>query len=148
MLSTSLIPVSDVAKDALGFNKKRDIIAPLEVCPSTHKVCRDNNTVVSLNFKRLGRVPQGYINDSPCSKSGLNTYQVSCKDCKEKLIIVYGKDKTLQEWAGLRYYSWHDKKYWNGTLGVNIKDETIKIQCCCDYDKRKPISKYMVKEIK
>ena len=148
MLSMTSIPISDVAKDALGFNKKRDIIAPLEVCPSDHKICRDHNTSVSLNFSRVGKIPQGYIDDSPCLKSGLHKYKVGCKNCKEKLAEVYGKDKTLKTWAGLRYYSWHDKESWNGTRGVNIKDDVIKIECCCDPNKNKDISNYNVKEIK
>ena len=142
-----IVPISQEAENAIGFSAKRDIVAPLEVCPPTHKICRDYNVATSLQFRKIGKIPQGNLFDSPCDKNGYNKYKISCPDCKEKLIEVYSKNATLSNWRGLRYFSWHDKKEWHGTFGVNVKDDIIRIDCTCSPNDRKLASKLKVKEI-
>src|SRR3990172_8463771 len=107
------IPISPEAKNAIGFSARRDVVAPLEICPSTHRICQDYNVATSLQFKKLGRVPQGNLFESPCDKTGYKKYKLSCPNCKEKLAEVYSKDNTLADWRGARYFSWHDQKEWH-----------------------------------
>lgn len=133
VLAKSKLEVSNVAKMALNGQVKRTTISP-EHCPNTleHRVCR---------MQRSQGSPIGY-----CSTSGYKQFKLSCKDCREALLLVYAKDKTLKDWRRARYTSWHDSKFWYGLRGMNINPKTndIMIDCSCAPEVRKTVDEFII----
>ncbi len=133
----SRLEISPVAKLELGKDKKRVFISK-QRCPRTpeHKTCRMN-----LSMGEPFAV---------CSIEGYTRYDVRCKDCREKMVVVYAKDKSLKDWRRLHYESWHDDKLWYGLRGLNINPQTSNflIECTCAPEVRKTPSEFIIREAK
>lgn len=78
----------------------------------------------------------------PRNKSNLTKYNIYCKNCKEQVAFCYAKDESLIDYCDFHYISYHDGKFWQGALGINISpgarmgESIIGIECCCGQDTR------------
>ncbi len=137
VLPKSRLPISNVAKMALGKELRRVTISK-EFCPrgAEHKICRQQTSMGS------------YF--ALCPTEGYKRFKVQCKNCREEMVTVYAKDKTLTDWRRLKYTSWHDNRYWYGLRGLNINPETsaLMIDCSCQPEFRKTPNEFNVKELK
>lgn len=140
-IAKSKVEISPVAKADLNGSPKRTIFSFQEYCPNDHKYCRMSN----LAHQQMGK-PLGF---GSCSLEGYTKFRVSCRNCREELATVYGREANLEDWRRLRYVSWHDDKNWYGLLGLNIdiKTSQIRIECTCDPTVRKPVEDLKVEEI-
>lgn len=136
-LPKSRLPISDTAKFALGKESIRTIISK-QICPKTpeHNICKMQTSTGNMF--------------AACSIEDYLKFTLFCKDCKEDIATVYGKDKTLKDWRRLTYKSWHNNKFWYGLRGVTIhpKTNTLTLECCCEPNIMKTVSEFNIKENK
>lgn len=72
------------------------------------------------------------------TKKDYKKYKIVCKNCGEKVALVYSKDSLLTDWCNLHYYYKCDRYRWYGcaTLSYSPIDGLLGIECFCGNDSR------------
>lgn len=76
--------------------------------------------------------------ECPRPKTGMQRFEIVCRQCEFVVARVWAKDKTIQDFCDLHYVSCHDADHWHGSFTVNISPYSGKLgfECACGQDSR------------
>lgn len=129
--------VSNESKELLKDNKlkKREIVSQF---PIDLPNCECGQLIQRKKQEITLKGNDGKMITCPRNRKGYKQYEIFCKKCKAKVAEVFARNKKLEDWFDLHYYSWHDKKNWHGAVGLNISpiDQSVGFECACGNDAR------------